>query len=180
MKENYDHCLGLILHHEGGYVNHPKDPGGETNKGITKRVYENWCIEQDLFQKEMKDLKISDVAPIYKNNYWDRVKADALPHGVDLCVFDFSVNAGTGRGAKFLQTIVGAVSDGAIGPYTLRQVDEWVAMRGEEDLVVAYSDARRRYYKKLRTFDTFGRGWLRRVDETEVEALKLAGVYLQN
>ena len=180
MKENYDHCLGLILHHEGGYVNHPKDPCGETNKGITKRVYENWCIEQDLFQKEMKDLKISDVAPIYKNNYWDRVKADALPHGVDLCVFDFSVNAGTGRGAKYLQTIVGAVSDGAIGPNTLRQVDEWVAMRGEEDLVVAYSDARRRYYKKLRTFDTFGRGWLRRVDETEVEALKLAGVYLQN
>ena len=180
MKENYDHCLGLILHHEGGYVNHPKDPGGETNKGITKRVYENWCIEQDLFQKEMKDLKISDVAPIYKNNYWDRVKADALPHGVDLCVFDFSVNAGTGRGAKYLQTIVGAVSDGAIGPNTLRQVDEWVAMRGEEDLVVAYSAARRRYYKKLRTFDTFGRGWLRRVDETEVEALKLAGVYLQN
>ena len=99
---------------------------------------------------------------------------------VFLCVFDFSVNAGTGRGAKYLQTIVGAVSDGAIGPNTLRQVDEWVAMRGEEDLVVAYSDPRRRYYKKLRTFDTFGRGWLRRVDETEVEALKLAGVYLQN
>ena len=180
MKENYDHCLGLILHHEGGYVNHPKDPGGETNKGITKRVYENWCIEQDLFQKEMKDLKISDVAPIYKKNYWDRVKADSLPAGVDLCVFDFSVNAGTGRGAKYLQTIVGAVSDGAIGPNTLRQVDEFVALRGEEDLVVAYSDARRRYYRKLRTFDTFGRGWLRRVDETEVEALRLAGVYLQN
>ena len=179
MKENYDHCLGLILHHEGGYVNHPKDPGGETNKGVTKRVYEKWCIEQDLFQKEMKDLKISDVAPIYKNNYWDRIKADSLPHGVDLCVFDFSVNAGTGRGAKYLQTIVGAVSDGAIGPNTLRQVDEFVALRGEEDLVVAYSDARRRYYKKLKTFDTFGRGWLRRVDETEIEALKLAGIYLQ-
>ena len=53
-------------------------------------------------------------------------------------------------------------------------------MRGEEDLVVAYSDARRKYYRKLKTFDTFGRGWLRRVDETEVEALRLAGVYLQN
>ena len=179
MKENYDHCLGLILHHEGGYVNHPKDPGGETNKGITRRVYENWCLEQDLFRKDMKDLKISDVAPIYKQNYWDRVKADSLPDGVDLCVFDFSVNAGTGRGAKYLQTIVGATSDGAIGPNTLRQVDEFVALRGEEDLVVAYSEARRRYYRKLKTFDTFGRGWLRRVDETEVEALRLAGVYLQ-
>ena len=180
MKENYDHCLGLILHHEGGYVNHPKDPGGETNKGITKRVYENWCIEQDLFQKDMKDLKISDVAPIYKQNYWDRCKCDSLPDGVDLCVFDFGVNAGTGRGARFLQKCVGAVADGAIGPNTLRQVDEWVAMRGEEDLIVEYSERRRNYYKRLKTFSTFGKGWLRRVEETELEAFKLAGVYLQN
>ncbi len=180
MKENYDHCLGLILHHEGGYVNHPKDPGGETNKGVTKRVYENWCIEQDLFQKDMKDLKISDVAPIYKQNYWDRCKCDSLPDGVDLCVFDFGVNAGTGRGARFLQKCVGAVADGAIGPNTLRQVDEWVAMRGEEDLIVEYSERRRNYYKRLKTFSTFGKGWLRRVEETELEAFKLAGVYLQN
>ena len=180
MKENYDHCLGLILHHEGGYVNHPKDPGGETNKGVTKRVYENWCIEQDLFQKNMKDLKISDVAPIYKQNYWDRCKCDSLPDGVDLCVFDFGVNAGTGRGARFLQKCVGAVADGAIGPNTLRQVDEWVAMRGEEDLIVEYSERRRNYYKRLKTFSTFGKGWLRRVEETELEAFKLAGVYLQN
>jgi len=180
MKDNYDHCLGLILSHEGGYVNHPKDPGGETNKGITKRVYENWCIEQDLFQKDMKDLKISDVAPIYKENYWDRCKCDSLPDGVDLCVFDFGVNAGTGRGARFLQKCVGAIADGAIGPNTLRQVDEWVAMRGEEDLIVEYSERRRNYYKRLKTFSTFGKGWLRRVEETELEALKLAGVYLQN
>ena len=180
MKENYDHCLGLILHHEGGYVNHPKDPGGETNKGVTKRVYENWCIEQDLFQKDMKDLKISDVAPIYKQNYWDRCKCDSLPDGVDLCVFDFGVNAGTGRGARFLQKCVGAVADGAIGPNTLRQVDEWIAMRGEEDLIVEYSERRRNYYKRLKTFSTFGKGWLRRVEETELEALKLAGIYLQN
>ena len=180
MKDNYDHCLGLILSHEGGYVNHPKDPGGETNKGITKRVYENWCIEQDLFQKDMKDLKISDVAPIYKENYWDRCKCDSLPDGVDLCVFDFGVNAGTGRGARFLQKCVGAVADGAIGPNTLRTVDEFVALRGEEDLIVEYSEKRRNYYKRLKTFSTFGKGWLRRVEETELEALKLAGIYLQN
>ena len=181
MKENYDHCLGLILHHEGGYVNHPKDPGGETNKGVTKRVYENWCIEQDLFQKDMKDLKISDVAPIYKQNYWDRCKCDSLPDGVDLCVFDFGVNAGTGRGARFLQKCVGAVADGAIGPNTLRQVDEWVnTFKSTEDLITDYSDRRRNYYKRLKTFSTFGKGWLRRVEETELEALKLAGVYLQH
>ena len=180
MKENYEHCLGMILHHEGGYVNHPKDPGGETNMGVTRRVYENWCLEQDLFRKDMKDLEFSDVAPIYKQNYWDRCKCDSLPNGVDLCVFDMGVNAGTGRGARFLQKCVGAVSDGAVGPNTLRQVDEWIAMRGEEDLITDYSERRRDYYKRLKTFSTFGRGWIRRVDETEVEALKLAGIYLQN
>ena len=179
MKENYEHCLGMILHHEGGYVNHPKDPGGETNMGVTRRVYENWCLEQDLFQKDMKDLEFSDVAPIYKQNYWDRCKCDSLPNGVDLCVFDMGVNAGTGRGARFLQKCVGSVSDGAVGPNTLRQVDEWIAMRGEEDLITDYSERRRDYYKRLKTFSTFGRGWIRRVDETEVEALKLAGIYLQ-
>ena len=180
MKENYEHCLGMILHHEGGYVNHPKDPGGETNMGVTRRVYENWCLEQDLFRKDMKDLEFSDVAPIYKQNYWDRCKCDSLPNGVDLCVFDMGVNAGTGRGARFLQKCVGSVSDGAVGPNTLRQVDEWIAMRGEEDLITDYSERRRDYYKRLKTFSTFGRGWIRRVDETEVEALKLAGIYLQN
>ena len=180
MKENYEHCLGMILHHEGGYVNHPKDPGGETNMGVTRRVYENWCLEQDLFRKDMKDLEFSDVAPIYKKNYWDRCKCDSLPNGVDLCVFDMGVNAGTGRGARFLQKCVGSISDGAVGPNTLRQVDEWIAMRGEEDLITDYSERRRDYYKRLKTFSTFGRGWIRRVDETEVEALKLAGIYLQN
>ena len=66
MKENYDKCLEMILHHEGGYVNHPKDPGGETNLGVTKRVYEQWVMENDLLTKDMKDLEFEDVAPIYR------------------------------------------------------------------------------------------------------------------
>ena len=66
--ENYQKCLNMILHHEGGYVNHPKDPGGETNLGVTKRVYEEWGGTKD-----MKDLEVEDVAPIYRKNYWDRI-----------------------------------------------------------------------------------------------------------
>ena len=97
---NFDECLQIILHHEGGYVNHPKDPGGETNLGVTKRVY-----EEHGGTKDMKDLEFEDVAPIYKKSYWDRVKGDELPAGLDLCVFDFGVNAGTGRAAKYLQTL---------------------------------------------------------------------------
>ena len=116
---NFDECLKLILHHEGGYMNHPKDPGGETNMGVTKRVYEKWCMENDLQQKDMKDLEFDDVAPIYKKNYWDRVKADELPEGLDLCVFDWVVNSGTGRAAKKLQSMIGTVADGGIGTQTL-------------------------------------------------------------
>ena len=119
--ENWIKSLEAILHHEGGYVNHPKDPGGETNLGVTKRVYEDFGGTKD-----MKDLTREDVEPIYKKNYWDRVKGDQLPAGLDLCVFDFGVNAGTGRAAKYLQTLIGTVADGGIGPNTLKTLDSYI------------------------------------------------------
>ena len=169
MKENYDHCLEMILHHEGGYVNHPKDPGGETNMGVTKRVYEEHGGEKD-----MKDLTVEDVAPIYKKSYWDRVKGDELPSGLDLCVFDFGVNAGTGRAAKYLQNLVGATADGAIGPGTLGKVKEYVEENGLEETIEQYQANRQGYYEQLSTFETFGRGWTRRVVETTSSAQKLA------
>ena len=110
MEKNYQHCLEMILHHEGGYVNHPEDPGGATNLGVTKIVYEEW-VGRTVTLDKMEQLQVSDVAPIYKKNYWNRVKGDQLPSGLDLCVFDFGVNAGTGRAAKYLQKMVGATSE---------------------------------------------------------------------
>ena len=127
MQANYDKCLETILHHEGGYVNHPKDPGGETNLGVTKRVY----LEHGG-TKDMKDLLVEDVAPIYKKGYWDKMKGDQLPNGLDLCVFDFGVNAGPGRAAKYLQTMIGTVADGGIGPNTLKKLGEYVEKHGIE------------------------------------------------
>ena len=161
MQSNYDKCLETILHHEGGYVNHPKDPGGETNLGVTKRVY-----EEHGGTKDMKDLTVEDVAPIYKKGYWDKMKGDELPSGLDLCVFDFRVNAGPGRAAKYLQTMIGSTPDGGIGPMTLKAVSEYVEEHGLVKAIENYQDARQSYYEKLSTFDTFGRGWTRRVDET--------------
>jgi lysozyme family protein len=168
MQKNYNKCLETILHHEGGYVNHPKDPGGETNLGVTKRVYEEWGGKKD-----MKDLLVEDVAPIYKKNYWDKMKGDDLPSGLDLCVFDFGVNAGPGRSAKYLQTMIGTVADGGIGPNTLKKVDEYVSEHGLVDTIVNFQNARQKYYESLSTFSTFGRGWTRRVDETTELAKKL-------
>ena len=161
MQSNYDKCLETILHHEGGYVNHPKDPGGETNLGVTKRVY-----EEHGGTKDMKDLTVEDVAPIYKKGYWDKMKGDELPSGLDLCVFDFGVNAGPGRAAKYLQTMIGSTPDGGKGPMTLKAVSEYVEEHGLVKAIENYQAARQSYYEKLSTFDTFGRGWTRRVDET--------------
>ena len=165
---NYKKCLETILHHEGGYVNHPKDPGGETNLGVTKRVYEEWGGTKD-----MKDLTVEDVAPIYEKNYWGKVKGDDLPSGLDLCVFDFAVNAGPGRAAKYLQTMIGTVADGGIGPNTLKALDSYVDANGVEHAIKEYQKARQGYYESLSTFETFGRGWTRRVDETTELALSM-------
>ena len=168
MKQNYDQCLKIILHHEGGYVNHPEDPGGETNLGVTKRVY-----EEHGGTKDMKDLTVEDVAPIYKKGYWDKMKGDDLPSGLDLCVFDFGVNAGPGRAAKFLQKMIGTTVDGGIGPMTLAKVNEHVDSNGLEESIKQYQSARQEYYESLSTFGTFGKGWTRRVDETTELALDL-------
>ena len=168
MKSNYDKCLETILHHEGGYVNHPQDPGGETNLGVTKRVY-----EEHGGTKDMKDLTVEDVAPIYKKGYWDKMKGDDLPGGLDLCVFDFGVNAGPGRAAKFLQQMIGTTVDGGIGPNTLAKLEEYVRENGEHESVKKYQEMRQKYYEGLSTFSTFGKGWTRRVEETTKLALDI-------
>jgi lysozyme family protein len=168
MKSNYDECLKTILHHEGGYVNHPKDPGGETNLGVTKRVY-----QEHGGTKDMKDLLVEDVAPIYKKGYWDRMKGDDLPGGLDLCVFDFGVNAGPNRAAKFLQKMIGTTVDGGIGPNTLAKVEEYIRENGEHESVEKYQSMRQKYYEQLSTFATFGKGWTRRVEETTKLALDI-------
>ena len=168
MQANYDKCLETILHHEGGYVNHPKDPGGETNLGVTKRVY----LEHGG-TKDMKELTVEDVAPIYKKGYWDKMKCDDIPSGLDLCLFDFGVNAGPGRAAKFLQSMIGTTVDGGIGPNTLAKLEEYIRENGEHEAVNKYQEMRQKYYEQLSTFDTFGKGWTRRVEETTKLALDL-------
>ena len=168
MKENFNKCLTMLLHHEGGFVNHPKDPGGMTNLGVTKAVYDKW-IGREATEQEMRDLTPEDVAPIYKKNYWDRVKGDDLPSGVDWACFDWAVNSGSGRPAKALQRCVGATPDGAIGPMTLRAVADNEPKR----LVEGVYTQRQKFYENLKTFETFGRGWTRRNKETLDSALEM-------
>jgi len=168
MKSNYEKALKTILHHEGGYVNNPKDPGGETNMGVTKKVYEGFGGTKD-----MKDLTFDDIAPIYKVNYWNRLRCSQLPSGLDLSVFDWGVNSGTGRAAKKLQTIIGTTADGGIGPNTLKKVNEYIEKNGIETLINEYHDVRQKFYESLSTFETFGKGWTRRNEETRKLSLEM-------
>lgn len=172
-KGNFDACLAQVLKHEGGFVNHPADPGGMTNLGVTKKVYEAW-VGHPVSEAIMRSLTPQHVKALYKANYWDAVKGDDLPFGVDLCVFDFAVNAGVNRASRYLQLMTGAASDGKIGPNTLRQLQQYVRTHNLPHAVNRYQDLREAYYRKLRHFPTFGRGWLRRNKEVRDTALKMA------
>lgn len=162
MRGNFDACLIELLKHEGGYSNHEKDPGGRTNLGVTQRVYEEW-VGHPVSEQIMRSLTPQHVRALYKANYWDAVKGDDLPAGVDMCVFDFAVNAGVKRASRYLQLMTGAVADGQVGPNTLRQLQQYVLTHDLAHAVDRYQDLRDAYYRKLKTFPTFGRGWLRRV-----------------
>ena len=160
--------MSMLLAHEGGYVNHPSDPGGMTNLGVTKRTYDEYH-GTDVTEDEMKALTKADVEPIYRRNYWDRCRCPDLPTGVDWAVFDFAVNAGTGRAAKALQQAVEATQDGLIGPMTLIKVKQVPV----ENIINRIAIYREQFYRSLKTFDTFGKGWLRRNDETREQALNM-------
>ena len=160
MKDNFNAALKAILHHEGGFVNHPKDPGGMTNLGVTKRVWEEW-VGHEVDEKAMRALTPEIVGPMYKAKYWDKVRGDDLPTGVDYVVFDAAINSGPGRAAKWLQQVVGAVPDGAIGAGTLAKVS---AMESDT-IIEKYQETRLAFLMSLPTWDTFGKGWGRRVAE---------------
>jgi lysozyme family protein len=168
MKQNFDKALAAVLHHEGGFVNHSDDPGGMTNLGCTKAVWEEW-VGHPVDEKAMRALKPADVAPLYKKRYWDKIKGDDLPEGVDYVVFDCAINSGAGRAAKFLQECVGAVVDGAIGPRTLALVKA----QDQAQLIQDYSSRRMTFLMELPKWNVFGKGWGRRVNEVEKTALSM-------
>lgn len=168
MKENFERALAAVLHHEGGFVNHPSDPGGMTNLGCTKKVWEEW-VGHEVDEKAMRALTPADVAPLYKAKYWDKIKGDELPNGVDYVVFDCAINSGPGRAIKFLQGCVGADMDGALGPKTLAAVRAADAKALVED----YAKRRLSFLQDLPTWGTFGKGWGRRVAEVQQSGLSM-------
>ncbi|MGX9981117.1 glycoside hydrolase family 108 protein [Methylobacterium fujisawaense] len=168
---NFERALALVLVHEGGYVDHPADPGGATNLGITIGTLSGW-LGRPATKAEVRALTKATVAPIYRKNYWDAVRGDELPAGVDYCVFDFAVNSGKGRALPSLQRAIGVADDGKIGPITL------AAARAKDagQTVERICADRLAFLKRLSTWPTFGKGWSSRVQGVRAEALALASV----
>jgi lysozyme family protein len=164
MIGNFDNCMDNHLkRHEGGYVNNPKDPGGETNFGISKRSYPRVNI---------KTLTWAGAKEIYRRDFWDAIQGDRLPLGIDLVTLDPAINSGPKQGIKFLQAGLGVTPDGVYGPKT------FAALLASNPIKVIQGASRARlsFMRSLRTWSTFGKGWSRRVAEIEVEAIKMAGM----
>jgi lysozyme family protein len=175
----FERSLLKVLRHEGGYVDHPRDPGGATNLGISLRYA---VTRGSLFDLDKDgDVDAADIrlitpetaAPAYFEDFWLKVRADELPPGLDHIVFDAAVNSGPGRSIRWMQTAVGAVADGAFGPATLRAVQHAV---GRDGVIPVIERAVSNRLAFLRTLDwiTFGRGWQRRVEGVLQEGHKIA------
>jgi len=166
MTGNFKECLALVLKSEGGWVNNQNDPGGETNLGVTKRVWEEWVGHPVA---TMKNLTEAEVAPLYEQKYWRPCYGEVLPRGLDLLSFSMGVNAGPGRSVKLLQQSIGCVPDGVIGPKTR----ELISASNSATLIAKFSEARRDYYRSLNK-PMFEKGWLSRCDKEEQEGLNMA------
>lgn len=168
--ENYKACYDFTLQWEGGYVNHPKDPGGATNRGVIQRVYDAYRRRKALTPRSVRHITDDEVQEIYRKQYWDAVRGDELPLGVDLAVWDFGVNSGPSRSIRYLQSAVGVKQDGMIGEVTL------AAVRGENRAALAalICNKRQSFVERLRTFSTFGKGWTRRISAARRLSVSMA------
>ncbi len=170
----FEQCLNRVLRFEGGYVDHPSDPGGATNFGITRKTLARWRGVSPwwkLPRSEVRSLKRIEVRAIYRALYWDRCRASVLPAGLDLAVFDFAVNSGPVRALRHLQALLAVRRDGVVGPVTLRALERMAAERGVRWLIGALFERREAFLRRLANFAVFGRGWMKRTREMRRAAL---------
>ena len=168
---SYDEALRRLLVHEGGYTDHPSDPGGPTNWGITIHDYRKY-VKPNATAADVRGMPLDAAKRIYKSKYWNAMRCDELPAGVDYAVFDYGVNSGIGRAGKVLRRLVGlAGNSGAVTD----EVIAAVRRREARPLIEAICDERLAFLRRLRTWPVFGNGWGRRVREVRAAALVMAG-----
>jgi lysozyme family protein len=165
----FESSLPFILRWEGGFVDHPNDPGGRTNKGVTQRVYTSWLARRGLSHRDVKTITDAEVKAIYEADYWLPPRCDQLPVRLDLVQFDTAVNMGVRRAVRFLQGALDCGVDGQFGPATTRAVAECDA----RTTLAGYCDIREAYYRRLAVakpeLQVFLRGWMNRLNSLRKE-----------
>lgn len=167
---NYSAALKRVLAHEGGYSDHPSDPGGKTMRGVTQRVYDAYRSRNGRQKQSVAKIEEAELQAIYREQYADKVRFNDLPAGVDYVVFDGAVNSGVAQSVKWLQRAVGVKDDGIMGAVTLD------AVKGRDARTVINDVCNRRMtmLKSLKTWKTFGKGWTSRVEGARAAALEMA------
>ena len=167
---NFNAALAATLVYEGGWSDHPRDPGGSTMRGVTLARYRAWKRDPNITKTQLREISDADLKAIYRDGYWRTVAGDDLPSGLDFAMFDFAVNSGPARAVKTLQRIVGVNPDGVMGQMTLSAVRKQFAA----DMIDELCNARLAFVRSLSTFDAFGKGWTRRIGMVQVKAHALA------
>ncbi len=173
MQSNWKQAFKQMLASEGGFTDDERDKGnklpdgrkGSTMLGVTQFNWENH-IGHQVTHDQMRKLTADDVEPLYKKKYWDVVRADELPSGIDYLVFDMGVNAGPGRSIKLLQSAVGVPADGGLGPITMKAV----LAADPLELINRFSEEKESFYRSLDDFKVYGEGWLNRVAAVKVNS----------
>lgn len=165
----FDAALPFVLSWEGGFVNHPNDPGGATNKGVTQKVYDDWRARQGKSARDVRQLQDEELQAIYQTDYWLPPRCDLLRQQLDLVQFDTAVNMGVGRALRFLQSSLGCAVDGQFGPVTQRAAADC-------DLtatITTYCSEREAFYRRLAEnakLEVFLKGWLNRLNALRAAA----------
>ena len=166
----FEASLPFVLRWEGGFVDHPDDPGGRTNRGVTQRVYNQWRVHHGLPPRDVRQIGDAEVHAIYEEDYWLPPRSDLLRRKLDLVQFDTAVNMGVGRAMRLLQGAVGSAVDGAFGPLT----HQAAAGCDLAATIPAYCHAREAYYRRLAErrprLRVFLRGWMNRLNALRSEA----------
>lgn len=163
--DQFRRALDTVLVSEGGYVNHPKDPGGATNKGITQAVFDDYRRSIGKPPVDVRQINAAEVMTIYRRRYWDLIKGDNLPPGVSYVVFDGAVNSGVARSVKWLQRALGCKSiDGVIGMETMGRLDTTADHDLLIERIIRLRDA---FLRQLKNWSTFGKGWADRIAQVK-------------
>lgn len=170
-RQAFSTALQFVLRWEGGYVNNPHDSGGETNRGVTCAVYNQYRKFKGLPPRSVRLITAFEISEIYQRNYWDAASCNSLPSKFALCHFDWAVNAGIGRAIKTLQQVVNTEPDGIIGPATKTMVASALKTRGESSLMSNYLTVREGCYRRwgVGSQKVFLQGWLNRLDALRTE-----------